>query len=71
MRGEGPSRAYTLTERAWRALPLLGLAEQIAAERRRQAGWRTVCASTGEPREALPAGGELVHGPQGAHVEGE
>jgi hypothetical protein len=49
--------------------PVYHLQRQLAAERRRQAGWRTVCASSGKPeREAAP-GGELVHGPRGAHLE--
>lgn len=62
-------RAYTLTPLAWRVLPLLDLDVQLDDERRRQRGWRTVCATTGEPPEALKPGGELVHGPLGAHVE--
>lgn len=68
MRGEGASRAYRLTPAALRVLPLLALDVQLAAERRRQRGWRTVCASTGRPPSALPPGGELIHGPRGAHV---
>lgn len=51
------------------ALPLTLLAWQVAVERQRQSGWRMVCASSGAEPERLPAGGELVYGPPGAHVE--
>lgn len=58
---------YRLTPSA-RLAALLDLDAQVAAERRRQRGWRTVVATTGKPPEAVPPGGELVHGPPGAHV---
>jgi hypothetical protein len=63
-------RNLTLTPQAWRVLPLLDLDVQLDAERRRQRGWRLVCASSGNPPEALPPGGELVFGPPGAHTGG-
>jgi hypothetical protein len=40
---------------------------QLAAESARQQGWRKVCASSGDPPERLPPGGELIYGPPGAH----
>jgi hypothetical protein len=49
--------------------PVYHLQLQLRAERRRQAGWRTVCAGTGAPRETMRPGGELVCGPPGAHLE--
>lgn len=49
--------------------PVYHLQLQLAAERRRQAGWRAVCASSGKPAGDLPPGGELVFGPRGAHLE--
>lgn len=52
-------RAYNLTPLAWRVLPLLDLDVQLDDERRRQRGWRTVRASSGES----------IFGPPGAHVE--
>ncbi len=54
--------------------PVYHLQLQLAAERRRQAGWRTVCAGTGKPAKILDAvrpGAELVCGPPGAHLEPE
>jgi hypothetical protein len=53
----------------WLALsPVYYLERQLAAESARQRGWRKVCASSGEPAERLPRGGELVFGPPGAHL---
>jgi hypothetical protein len=61
---------YRLTASA--RLALLDLAAQVAAERRRQRGWRLVCFGTGRPPSTAPlVGGELVFGPPGAHARME